>query len=195
MTKENQIISLAKKNKGLITTKEINKNNIARIYITKLIKENKLYRIDRGIYSTSNIKVDDFYSLQNKSSKIIFSHFTALNIQGFYKNIDDLEQLSVLQGYNAKKYKNFKVFYNNSKTYKQGLIDYEYNGSKIKIYDIERSVCDIIKDRYRFDESKYNKFINHYFNNANINYKKLLEYSTKLKINKIVHHYLSLFKA
>lgn len=195
MIRENQILELAKKNKGIITTKQVNENNIPRMYLTKLIKENRLYRVDRGIYSTSNIKIDNFYSMQNKSKKIIFSHFTSLNIQGFYKNIDSQEQLSVMQSYNAKKFKNYKVFYNNISTYKQGLIEYEYNGHKIKIYDIERSVCDIIKDRYRFDQSLYNKFINYYFNKANLNYKKLLEYSTKLKINKLVHHYLSLFKA
>lgn len=195
MIKENQILKLAKKNKGIVTTKMVTENNIPRMYITKLIKENKLYRIDRGIYSTSTKQVSKYYSMQNKSKKIIFSHFTSLEIQGFYKNIDEKEQLSVMQSYNAKKFNNYKVFYNNKSTYKYGLIEYEYQGEKIKVYDIERSVCDIIKDRYRFDESKYNKFINFYFNKASINYKKLLEYSTKLKINKIVHHYLSLFKA
>ena len=33
---------------------------------------------------------------------------------------------------------------------------------ELKIYDLERSICDIIKNRYRFDESQYNKFINFY---------------------------------
>lgn len=195
MIKEEQILALAKKNKGIVTTKMVTENNIPRIYITKLIKEKKLNRIERGIYSTSTSKVNKYYSMQNKSKKIIFSHFTALEIQGFYKNIDEKEQLSVMQSYNAQKFNNYKVFYDNIKTYKYGQIEYIYEGNKIRIYDIERSVCDIIKDRYRFDESKYNKFINFYFNKANINYKKLLEYSTKLKINKTVHHYLSLFKA
>lgn len=195
MIKEKQILNLAKKNNGIVTTKMVTDNNIPRIYITKLIKEKKLYRIERGIYSTSFKQVSKYYSIQNKSKKVIFSHFTALEIQGFYQNIDDKDQLSVIQSYNAKKFNDCKVFYNNKITYKYGLIEFNYQGEKIKLYDIERSVCDIIKDRYRFDESKYNKFINFYFNKVNINYKKLLEYSTKLKINKIVHHYLSLFKA
>lgn len=195
MVKEKQILELADKNKGIVTTKMVTENNIPRIYITKLIKEKKLYRIDRGIYSTRLARVSKYFSMQNKSKKIIFSHFTSLQIQGFYKNIDEKDQLTVLQSYNAKKFENYKVFYNNKSTYRYGIIEYDYHGDKIKIYDIERSICDIIKDRYRFDESKYNKFINFYFTKANINYKKLLEYSTKLKINKIVHHYLSLFKA
>ena len=195
MIKENLILNLAKKNKGIITTKEVSENNIARIYITKLVKENKLFKIDRGIYSTSITSINNYYKMQNKSKHIIFSHFTSLKIQGFYKNIDKEEHISVKQGYNAKKFNNYKVFYNNDKNYKKGMMTYKYEGHTIKIYDIERCVCDIIKDRNRFDESNYNKFINYYFNLDNLNYKKLLEYSKILRVSKLVHHYLSLFKA
>lgn len=195
MIKENEILRLAKENNGIITTKIITENNIPRIYLTKLVKDNKLFRIDRGIYSTTKTTVTPYYAIQNKSKKIIYSHFTSLYLQGIYKNIDKQEQISVRQGYNAKKFKNYKVFYNSPSNYKKGLITYMYNGQKLKIYDLERSVCDIIKDRNRFDESMYNKFINYYFNKIDLNYKKLLEYSKALRISKLVHHYLSLFKA
>jgi len=195
MTKENQILNLAMKNKGVVTTKEVTENNIPRIYITKLINSKKLFRIDRGIYSTSIIDINKYYAMQVKSEKIIFSHFTSLYIQGFYKNIDNKDQISVPQSYNAKKFTDFKVFYNNKKNYTHGLIEYEQNGYTIKLYDIERSVCDIIKDRNRFDELEYYRFINYYFSIEHLNYKKLLEYSTILKISDLVHHYLAILKA
>jgi len=195
MIKEKEILNLVKKNNGIITTKTITMYNIPRIYLTKLTRENKLYRIARGIYSTEKIIVDPYFKMQNDSKKIIFSHFTSLKIQGIYKNIDKTAHISVPQGYNAKKFNNQKVFYNSLKSYKAGMINYMYNGHNIKIYDLERTVCDIIKDHSRFEEIEYNKFINYYFNKTNLNYKKLLEYSKVLRISKIVHHYLSLFKA
>jgi len=195
MIKENQIIEIAKNNNGIITTKTVTELNIARIYITKLIKEKRLYRIDRGVYSLTPTNNTPYFNLQNKSKKIIYSHFTALEIQGFYKNIDKEIHLSVPQGYNAKGYKNHKIFYNSLKSYEHGLINYKYNGQTIKIYDLERCVCDIIKDHTRFNELEYYKFINYYFNLNDLNYKKLLEYSKLLRISKTVHHYLALFKA
>lgn len=195
MIKESQILKLAKSNNGIVTTREVVDNNIPRIYLTKLINEKKLYRIDRGIYSLYNAPTNKYYSIQVKSQKIIFSHFTSLNIQGFYKNIDKEDQICVPQSYNAKKFSEYKVFYNNKRNYKLGLIEYIYNGQKIKLYDIERCVCDIIKDKNRFDELEYYRFINHYFSIEHLNYKKLLEYSTVLKINDLVHHYLAILKA
>ena len=195
MIKENQILELAKNNKRIVTTRLIDENNIPRIYLTKLVKEKKLFRIDRGVYSTAKKQIDPYYAMQVHSHKIIFSHFTSLNIQGFYKNIDKYDQLSVPQGYNAKKFDDFKVFYDNEEHFGMGLIEYKYKGNIIKIYDIERAVCDIIRDRHRFDEIEYYKFINYYFSQEKLNYKKLLEYSTSLKINDLVHHYLAILKA
>lgn len=195
MIKETQILELAKKNKNIVTTHQIDENNIPRIYLTKLVKEKKLFRIDRGVYSTKKIEVEPYYAMQVHSHKIIFSHFTSLKIQGFYKNIDKKKQLSVPQGYNAKKFSNFKVFYDNEEHYGMGLIEYKYKGNILKIYDKERAVCDIIRDRHRFNEIEYYKFINYYFSQEHLNYKKLLQYSTSLKINDLVHHYLSILKA
>lgn len=195
MIKENQILTIAKENDGIVKTKDLEENKIPRIYLTKLIKQNKLFRIDRGIYSTYRSSVDPFYAMQVKSKKVIFSHFTALEIQGIYKNIESQYQISVPQSYNAKKFKHFKVFYDNENGYELGLTTYEYNGYLLKTYDIERSVCDIIKDRHRFDEGDYYKFINYYFNKPDLNYQKLLKYSQVLKISELVHHYLSLFKS
>ena len=162
MIKEKEILNLAKNNNNIVTTKMVTENNIPRIYLTKLVKENKLYRVERGIYSTIKLNVDPYFQLQNNSKKIIFSHFTSLKIQGFYKNIDKVTHISVPQGYNAKKHKNNKVFYNSLKSYKAGLIKYKYNGNILKIYDLERTVCDIIKDHSRFEEIEYNKFITHF---------------------------------
>lgn len=195
MIKEKQILQLAKKNDGIITTKEINENNIPRIYLTKLVKEKKLFRRERGVYATTITDIDPYYTMQVQSNKIIFSHFTSLNIQGFYHNIDKQDQISVPQGYNAKKFNNYKVFYDNEEHYGLGLIEVTYKGQILKIYDIERAVCDIIRDRHRFDELEYYRFINYYFSIEHLNYKKLLEYSTSLKISDLVHHYLAILKA
>lgn len=195
MTKEYQILQLAANNNGFVTAKQVTENKIARIYLNKLINQNKLYRVSRGIYSLNKINIDPLYAMQHRTKKVVFSHFTSLNIQGFYKNIEKKVHISVPQSYNAKNYKSYKVFYNSKSSYENGIIEYKYNGYILKIYDIERSVCDIIRDRTRFDESEYNKFINFYFNRLDLNYKKLLEYSKALRISKLVHHYLSLFKA
>ena len=70
MEYENKILNLFKN--GYLTTKDVNDNNIPRFYLTKLIKENKIERVSRGVYIKKNELVDEFVILQSKSKNSIY---------------------------------------------------------------------------------------------------------------------------
>lgn len=69
MEYENKILNLFKN--GYLTTKDVNSNNIPRTYLTKLICENKIERVSRGIYVKKGILVDDLVVLQSKNKNAI----------------------------------------------------------------------------------------------------------------------------
>lgn len=48
MKYENRILNLFKND--YLTAKEVTDNCIPRVYLTKLIKENKIERVSRGVY-------------------------------------------------------------------------------------------------------------------------------------------------
>ena len=52
MNYEDKILKLM--NNGYTTTKEVSEYNIPRIYLTKLIRKNKIERASRGIYVKKN---------------------------------------------------------------------------------------------------------------------------------------------
>lgn len=196
MNYENMILNVAKENDGIITSKKVDELKIPRFYLAKLLKENKIIKIDRGIYSTGQESINEYYNLQLKSKFVIFSHFTALKMLGFYKYEDLNDQIIVPQGYNASRLNNFKVFYDNDKIYLEGVVEVvNEDNHKIKVYDLERSICDIIKNKNRFKIDQVNKLINYYFTKESLNYQKLLYYSKLLKVSTQVQYYLSLFKA
>ena len=47
MSKEEQILNLIKMNNGLITSKEISKYGINRMFLTRLVKSGKLERVKK----------------------------------------------------------------------------------------------------------------------------------------------------
>ena len=187
MEYENKILNLFKN--GYLTTKDVNDNNIPRFYLTKLIKENKIERVSRGVYIKKNELVDEFVILQSKSINAIFSNVTALYLYKFSNRIPIKYDITINNGYNGslQKETNVNLFYTKKELLEIGVVDYKLDsGNVIKIYDLDKTICDVIKNKKKIDAEIYNKAIREYFYSKKKNTLKLYEYAKKLNIyNKV----------
>lgn len=187
MEYENKILDLFKN--GYLTTKEVNDNNIPRVYLTKLIKENKIVRVSRGMYTQKNILPDEFVVLQSKSKYAIYSNTTALYLYGFSNRIPIKYDITIKNGYKGslQNKENVNLFYIKNELLDLGAINYKLNsGNIIRVYDLERTICDIIKNKKKIDGEIFNKAIREYFYSKNKNTLKLYEYAKKMNIyNKV----------
>ena len=187
---------LIEKNNGLLLTKEVTKAGIPREYIIKLVKMGVLKRLERGIYASNNNMDDELYCLQTKHSKLVFSHSTAL----FLHNLIDVEQLpyevTVPAGYNSQNLKDGGIIVHSVKKelYDLGIcyIKNQY-GREIKTYDIERTICDILKKRNQIDILTLTKILKDYGNCRNKDINKLMNYAEILRVSKILNVYMPIF--
>lgn len=183
MKYKNEILKLF--NNGYLTTKDVIEHNIPRIYLSRLIDEHVIERVSRGIYIKSNDIPDDMVVLQNKSKNAIYSHMTTLYLYGLSNRIPIKYDITVNQGYNGtlQRDNNVNLFYIKRDLLNLGLTTYMLDsGYEIKVYDLERTICDIIKNKNRLDQEVVNKAIREYFYSNNKNVLKLYEYAKKLKI-------------
>ncbi len=195
MEYENKILCLFKN--GYLTTKEVSSNNIPKIYLTKLINKNKIERVSRGIYVKKNIIVDEFVVLQSKSKKAIYSNMTALYLHGFVNRIPIKYDITVNSGYNGslQKEKNVNLFYTKKELLSLGVIDFKLaSGNVIKIYDLDKTICDIIKNKNEIDAELFNKSIREYFYSKKKNTFKLYDYAKKMNIYKKVRDTFEVLK-
>lgn len=183
MKYKNEILKLF--NNGYLTTKDVIEHNIPRIYLSRLVNDHVIERISRGVYIKSNDMPEDMVLLQNKSNNAIYSHTTALYLYGLSNRIPIKYDITVNQGYNGKLQtaNNVNLFYIKRDLLELGLTSYNLDsGYEIRVYDLERTICDIIKNRNRLDQELVNKAIREYFYSKNKNTLKLYEYAKKLKI-------------
>ena len=183
MKYEDRILKLFKN--GYLTTKDVNDNDIPRFYLTKLIKENKIERVSRGVYVRKNEVPDDFVVLQSKSKNAIYSNMTALYLHGFSDRIPLKYDITINSGYNGslQKSNNVNLFYTKKDLLNFGVIDYKLGtGSTIRVYDLDKTICDIIKNRKKIDAEIFGKAIREYFYSKNKNTLKLYEYAKKMNI-------------
>ena len=184
---ENKILNLFKN--GYLTTKDVVNNNIPRTYLTKLVKEGKIERISRGVYAKKNVLVDEFVVLQSKSKNAIYSNTTALYLYGFSNRIPIKYDITINNGYNGtlQKDNNVNLFYTKKELLDLGVINYKLDsGTIIRVYDLDKTICDIIKNKKKMDVEIFNKAIREYFYSRKKNTLKLYEYAKKMNIyNKV----------
>ena len=184
---ENKILNLFKN--GYSTTKDVVNNNIPRTYLTKLVKEGKIERISRGVYAKKNVLVDEFVVLQSKSKNAIYSNTTALYLYGFSNRIPIKYDITINNGYNGtlQKDNNVNLFYTKKELLDLGVINYKLDsGNIIRVYDLDKTICDIIKNKKKIDAEIFNKAIREYFYSKKKNTLKLYEYAKKMNVyNKV----------
>ena len=183
MKYEDKIFSLFKN--GYLTTEEVNNHNIPRVYLTKLLKEDKIERISRGLYIEKNVLLDEFMILQSKSKNAIYSNMTALYLHGFSNRIPIKYDITINNGYNGslQKQSNVNLFYTKRELLELGVIDYKLeSGNVIKVYDLEKTICEIIRNKKKIDAEIFNRAIREYYYSKNKNTLKLYEYAKKMNI-------------
>ena len=63
------------------------------------------------------------------------------------------------------------------------------DGTKIRIYNKERTICDIIKSRNKMDPQILNMAVKEYFSQKDSNYILLMKYAKIFRIEKIIRYY------
>ena len=180
-----EIIILNLFKNGYLTTKDVTNNNISRTYLTKLVKENKIERVSRDIYIKKNELTDEFIILQSKSKNAIYSNTTALYLYGLSNRIPIKYDIIINSGYNGSLQKNDDVnlFYIKKELLNLGVTNYKLSaGNIIKVYDLDKTICDIIKNKKKIDAELFNKAIRGYFYSKEKNTLKLYEYAKKMNI-------------
>ena len=68
---------------GTITAAQVTEAGLHRSVLQEFVKSGEMYRFGRGLYVRSSAWEDDFYLLQRKYGRGIYSHDTALYLLGY----------------------------------------------------------------------------------------------------------------
>lgn len=189
------IESIMKMNHGYVTSKELDHFGIHRMYLNAMWKKGIVEKVANGIYIDSSKIEDSYYVFSLSMPNTIFSHMTALYFHGLsIKAPNDQYDITVRKTYNSKHLKNHNVFYVPDDIYELGLTEIETPmGNKVRVYDIERCICDIIRSKNRMDSEHVKYSIREYIKRKDKDLMKLSKYADKMGIKKEVMDYVELF--
>lgn len=179
----------------VITNKEAEELGYTRHNLSELTKSGQLERLRPGLYQLKGKVIDDFVLISSNSNRIIFSHQTALYLHDISDRTPNVFHISVPQGYNAShiknRYKDLQVHYVKKDLYEIGKTEIKSpQGNLIPVYDIDRTICDIIIDREKIDKQIFTEAIKRYFKSQNKNLRRLIKYSRLFKIENEIRKYM-----
>lgn len=188
-----KILKIVEKNNGYVTTKEVVANRINKTFLTNMVKNGTLVRISRGYYGLPNYIEDEYYKIASKSKNARFSMATALYLHNLSDRTPLVYNITLPFGYSGALQKEKKVILNFVKRELLDLGAIEMTspfGMKIKVYDIERTICDIIKNKNKMDAEIFSKALKDYAKSKNKNLSKLTKYAKAMNIEKKVSEYM-----
>jgi predicted transcriptional regulator of viral defense system len=166
---------------------------LGRQQLTGFIKSGILERAERGIYISPGGLDDALFWIQQRAQKIVYSHETALFLHRMTSRTPIRYSVTVPSSYKAS-----AALKNSCKIYyiKQEFVDLGKTekmsgmGHAIITYDLERTLCDIIRSRNKIDGQIVIEALKNYAKNKEKNLHRLYKYAENFGIEKILYHYL-----
>lgn len=149
------------------------------IEIKKAINDERLFKIDFGLYSDKKIN-SKLEIISKKYENYVFNSDSAFFYHGLTDNIPLKYHLAGKRG--AQKIKNEDIMqtYMDDKYFEIGDSFIYYNNVKLRIYDKERMLIELVRNKNRISYDMYKEIINNYRNIINsLNLLKLQDYLSK----------------
>ena len=194
MTDNEAVIQgILKNNNGIVTTTQVTEARIPRRCLSAMVESGAIYRVARGIYALPEVWEDELFFMQYRFSKGVFSHETALYLHGLTDRTPIRYTMTFPFGYNTGSVKKQGIIakLSTEETYELGIINIPSpSGNPVKAYDIERTLCDIVKARHRADIQVINQAMKTYASSKNKDIAKLMNYADRLRVKPKVLKYM-----
>lgn len=185
---------LTKEKNGLLKYSDLLANNYSKREIRKLVENNIIRRVARGYYYHNDYATDNMLLLQSQNSSIIYSHETAAYLHNLTDRFPRKLSITMVHGSRIRDINSFNVFYVNTSLHEMGILTMKNNlGSKVVVYDKERTICDLIRSKNRVELQVYQESLRNYFQ-SKTNLNKLSQYAKELNILNEVYEIVLLFQ-
>ena len=178
---------------GSLLSSDLDQNNIPRVYLSMMVAEGKIERIGRGVYVLPDLLEDEMYIMQKKYPNLIYSHETALFLHELSDRTPFEYSATVPSGYKVVSNisERFKIYYIKKDLHTMGVIEGKTSfRNTIRVYNVERTICDILRSRNRVDVQIFSDALKRVAKNKQLDSVLLLKYARKLNVEKILNTYM-----
>jgi len=193
LTQESEVLNFISKNNGQITNHDAVQLGISRMVLKRMVDKGLIIRLSPGIYSDPLDFGDDLAAIQYRFSKGVFCKSTALFLYDMIDRTPSVYEMNFPLNYAYPKKIDVPL-----KRYRQSIHLFTMGietiktpgGHTVRIYSIERTLCDILQKRNREDAETIKQAMNSYKNMRNKDIHKLIEFSRTFGVEDEIRKYM-----
>ena len=193
MAMPNELQSVLKQNGGIFTTAQANEVGVSNERLRLLVHSGDLERVTTGIYVLPDEFADKMFIVQLRRPKIIYSHETALFLHELTDRDPINYMVTVPTGYNPTRLREdgFTVFTIKRELHEIGVTKLTTMfGNSVRVYDLERTICDCLRSRNNLDIAVVTDAIKRYAKRKDKNLNKLMQMAETFKVTKLLRGYM-----
>ncbi len=192
MNKTDILEELINKNNGYLITAQALDKGISKTYVSDYVKSRGMEKLARGVYITDDAWPDFLYVIHLRNKEAVFSHESALAMHGLIDREAPGIKVTVNRTYNAThlRKEGCTVYTVSPDIYGMGLtVGTTVFGNRVTTYDMDRTICDIIKHKKKIELQTYQTAIKGYMSSPKKNLNNLMKYAKALGIEEKVRLY------
>ena len=183
---------------GTLQIKKALNGGIKKDALYHFVAAHQWEKVAHGIYLSPDAWEDTYFVLHLRCPQAVFSHDEAL----FFHRLTDREPLqptlTIYSGYNPQSLKasGVKVFTVKKELLSVGRMEYKNSfGHQIPIYDLERTICDLVRSRSAFEMQDFQTALKTYTQRPDKDLNRLMAYAPLFRVEKIIRRYMEVLLA
>lgn len=155
-------------------------------------KQGELIQVRRGVYANIDQLSGNMIDINAVVPEGILCLWSTWSIHQLTTSMPQAFHIAIKRGRKVSipSFPRMEVHHYTENLLKIGVISMIIDGFNIRLYDVERCVCDAVKFRNKVGMDICSEIINNYLKRPDRNLSKLMDYARRLRVGKILEQYL-----
>lgn len=194
MISEVNIRSLFEQNNGIASVQYLKRKGVSYYEINKLLDDETLIKLKRGVYKWANIETNEMVEVSTIIPKGVFCLQTACFYYDLTTSIPSEFHIAIPDDSKVSlpDYPPIKLYYWNDTSFQLGITTVMVDNQSIKMYDLEKTICDVIRHRQKISFDVLKEILKNYLKRKDRNLSLLNNYARGLNIQNKVDDFIKI---
>lgn len=181
------------KENGFVSTKGL--SNWQEQQLQVAVRKGEAIRLKNGVYADIDALANTMVDIRMIIPDGVLCLWSAWSVYNLTTQIPNAYYVAIerTRKITLPDYPEFQLIYQSGKLLEIGATEKTVQGFNIPVFDLERSVCDAIKYRYKVGIDVMAEILQNYLKRPDKNISKLMDYAAKLRIRNTLKQYLEVW--